>query len=138
LYLNSTGKDETNTIFRAEMVAIQYALLAYSRRHTLTILTDCRPCIQALRSALRGKMHRAYHHHSALIMEVTALLRAMLEEGSLTAIHRTPAHVGVPGNEAADVAAKFAAKHPEGLPGYPVLRASLGAEPHPPPVLAIL
>ena len=127
--LACTGKEECNTVFRAELVGIHEAICHFSERERLYVLSDCASAIQAVDAAVRRPHERGYHHHRPLLHAIAQGILERDRSGKHTVIHKVRAHVGIEGNELADWHAKFAAKHPLGTEEFPVKAHTLGAAP---------
>ena len=107
----------------AELCAIYSALDSVLRTHNLRsyqrvfIFSDCQ-------SAIDLAVNRCTATHSfAIVKDVHAQLELLRPVISVTILW-VPAHVGVPGNEAADSAARNAANNVEGtcpIPGQPLI-----------------
>ena len=127
--LACTGREECNTVFRAELVGIHEALASFRHHPSVRILCDCSSAIAAVDAALRRPHERGYHHHRTLLHAISQELLARDGSGLSTVIRKVRAHVGIEGNELADWHAKFAAKNPQGTPELQVRPHTLGATP---------
>jgi ribonuclease HI len=96
------------TIMRAELSAISYALGRAPTTENITIATDSLSSLQAIRKAL-NKPHRVRHHRSAkLLQQIVRQLQQRHASGSHTSLIKVRAHTGIAGNEEADKLAKRA------------------------------
>ena len=127
-----TGRDECNTVFRAELVGIHAALREFRTLSPLLILSDCRAALQAVQACLHRPHERGYHHHRTLLAEICDILHGRDQEGLSTTLRKVRAHAGIEGNELADWHAKFAASNQDGTSEFPVHRHTLGAVPNRP------
>jgi ribonuclease HI len=136
IYIDATGREETNTIMRAELVAIHTALATFAEHTWLGIFTDSLSSIQAIRlrftrPGLSSAPH--YHHHMLLLQSICHLLEARIEKGFYTTIRKIRAHSHIRGNDLADTAAKLAVTDFDTLPTEQTLRVDTGAiAPRPP------
>lgn len=98
---------DKNTVFQAELLAIKHACQEAEKSAPGTkvaILTDSLSSLQAIKQPTpQGKLVADCHD---------AIDRAT-SSGVLLTLHHVKAHVGIPGNEAADAAAKLAATNGE-------------------------
>jgi ribonuclease HI len=135
------GTTEESTVYVAELNGIEMAIakfieqrLDYINRPTkLVIFSDCQAAIQAVQNPKRSSgqfvLSAIYNHIRTLRSQTPTFDQIPIE------IRWIPAHVGVPGNETADVEAKLAATgggvengaeqpHPEGSASGRVLLAA--------------
>jgi ribonuclease HI len=108
------GTTEQATVYIAELAGIEMALNKFKSQREqsreLVIFADSRAAIQAVQNPKRPSgqhILRAIYAHAQSLQTPMALSNPP-DEVSIT-IRWIPAHVGVPGNELADVAAKNAA-----------------------------
>jgi len=77
IYINVARTEETRTIMRAELVAIQTALTTFSTHKCIGIFTDSLSSLHAIRHhhtnpGTTNAKH--YHHHMLLLKSITDLL----------------------------------------------------------------
>lgn len=106
------GGGVTNTITRAELLAIMTALTGEGREgrpnEDMTILTDSLTSLHLIRKAIRNSMQITHHKHKALLDAVVVALIKRVNGGLNTHIGKVQAHIGVYGMEMADQGAKQA------------------------------
>jgi ribonuclease HI len=133
------GTTDESTVYVAELNGIEMAIAKFVNQHQdntrLIIFSDCQAAIQAVQNPKRSSgqhvLTNIYNHVRALrsLQQTPTLDQIPIE------IRWIPAHVGVPGNETADVEAKLAATggrvengadqpHPEGSASGRVLLAA--------------
>jgi ribonuclease HI len=96
------------TIMRAELTAISFALGRVPPAENVTIATDSLSSLQAIRKAL-NKPHRVARHRSAkLLMQIVQQLQRRHAAGGQTHLCKVLAHSAINGNEEADTLAKRA------------------------------
>jgi ribonuclease HI len=133
------GTTDESTVYVAELNGIEMAVANLAnrpedQRPTKTVIfSDCQAAIQAVQNPKRSSgqyvLDRIYDHVRTLRKLQTPTFDQIPIE-----IRWIPAHVGVPGNETADVEAKLAATggvengaeqpHPEGSAGRVLLAAT--------------
>ena len=96
------------TIMRAELSAISYALSSVPLTESITIATDSLSSLQAIRKTLNRPHRVADHRHEHLLRKIARQLQARNTAGSTTRLCKVRAHTGIVGNEAADKLAKAA------------------------------
>ncbi|CAG8977852.1 hypothetical protein HYALB_00011658 [Hymenoscyphus albidus] len=115
------GNSETSTVYAAELQGIKLALQIAvqdqeigNKRNKVVIFTDNQ-------AAIRTLQHPAGRSGAYIAIEAVALIdKLQKNHGIQVEIRWIPAHIGIWGNEAADKAAKFAAKsQSEGNRGNP-------------------
>jgi len=72
-YIDAPGQDETHTIMRAELVAIQVALNTYKDDPWVGIFTYSQTSLQAIQNELQRPSHTAYHHKPLITAIFTSL-----------------------------------------------------------------
>ena len=94
------------SVFTAEMLAIQKSIsfVEQTREDRAAIFTDSLSAVHALMSAQVS--------HSRLVSKTAEKLHRLHQEGRCVTIVWIPSHVGIDGNERADIAAKQAAEMP--------------------------
>jgi ribonuclease HI len=133
------GTTDESTVYVAELNGIEMAVAKFVNQHQnhtrptrLIIFSDCQAAIQAVQNPKRSSgqfvLSNIYNHVRALRSQTPTFDQIPIE------IRWIPAHVGVPGNETADVEAKLAATggvgngaeqpHPEGSAGRVLLAAT--------------
>ena len=131
--IDASGYAENNTNNRAELAAIHQALVTYSDKPSLHILTDSLGSIQKIQAQLRRPRTTARGHHRRLLEAVVHQLVLRDMRGLKTTIRKVPAHANVAGNERADAGAKAVVDaHDQQL--ATTLRHTLGATPFRRPV----
>jgi ribonuclease HI len=96
------------TIQRAELTAISYALGRAASAEDVTIATDSLASLQAIRKAL-NKPHRVTRHRSAkLLQQIAQQLQRRHTAGGKTHLCKVKSHSDIKGNEEADTLAKSA------------------------------
>jgi len=140
--LDPRGIGPTNTINRAELVAILHALTntcATEATKTRVIATDSLCSLHWINRGLRRPQTLAHSKHFQLIERIVERLRDRASRGLRTSLVKVMAHTGVVGNEMADQMAKMAALQLAGTPpccqtstavASPSARAELVAIPH--------
>lgn len=92
-----------NSVIQAELVALKYACLEAEKCESgckVAILSDSLSSLQAIKSPVPN---------FKLAVECQTVIDKNYEKGVLLSLHHVRAHVGIPGNERADEAAKRAA-----------------------------
>ncbi len=136
IYIDATGREETRTIMRAELVAIHTALTRFADHSWLGIFTDSLSSLQAIclhhhKPGLSVAPH--YHHHTTLLQSISHLLEARRKNGYSTNLRKIRVHTHVRGNDLADTAAKLAVTDFDKLPLDQTVRVEIGATaPRPP------
>ena len=109
--IKPNGEGPTNTITRAELAAIYHTLHNIAPDEPdCTIFTDSQASIHLLGRALHRRYTLERHPHRQLLVETAEHLVRRANAGLRTRILKVPAHTGIRGNEAADQAAKEAAR----------------------------
>jgi ribonuclease HI len=121
------GTTDDSTVYVAELNGIEMALARFinqqqddQRPLKLVIFSDCQAAIQAVQNPKRSSgqfvLLAIYNHVRALrpIQEAKSTEQTPTSDTIPVEIRWIPAHVGVPGNETADVEAKLAATGEKG------------------------
>jgi len=110
--VNPCGQGSTNTIMRAELGAIEKALHhACSMLHDVHLWTDSLASIYMIRRILYYPQTLSECKHVDLLRVIARHLETRAELGFRTALGKVKSHIGVCGNELADLGAGVAAKH---------------------------
>lgn len=94
---------DKNTVYQAELLAIKHAALEAEKSAPGTkvaILTDSLSSLQAIKQPTPS---------SKLVVECQEVIDRVNSKGVSLTLHHVKAHIGIPGNESADAAAKLAA-----------------------------
>ncbi len=78
IYIDAAGTKETNTIMRAELVAIYTALATFVSHEWIGVFTDSLTSLQAIqhhRTNPGTTSANHYHHHSILLSGIITLLK---------------------------------------------------------------
>jgi ribonuclease HI len=110
--INPNGITTTNTILRAELSALVYALETYHARPTLTIFTDSLCSIYLIKKILHRPHLLRHSKYRPQLERMAAVLRNRCLNNCPTHIGKVKSHIGIRGNEAADKAAGQAAITP--------------------------
>ena len=105
-YIDASGQDETHTIMRAELVAIQVALSIYKDDPWIGIFTDSQTSLHAIQNELQRPSNTSYHQHKPLITAIVDLLQYRISLGLPTTLHKIRGHTEINGNDLAGAAAK--------------------------------
>ena len=110
------GKNETNTITRAELAGI-YAALQYLVQHPtepthMIIFTDSLASLYLIQKMLRLPDSLYECKHALLLHLIIALLLNRAKANLTTHIMKVKSHIGIQGNELADKAAADAIENP--------------------------
>jgi ribonuclease HI len=105
-YIDASGQDETHTITRAELVAIQVALNTCKDDPWIGIFTDSQTSLHAIQNDLHRPSHTAYHHHKPLITVIVSSIQYRIRLSLPTILHRIRGHTNIRGNDLEDAAAK--------------------------------
>jgi ribonuclease HI len=101
--LDPTGHGITNTINRAELAPIEYALREGMGTH---IASDSACSLYQIAKMIHKPMYMQQHKHAPLLQTIVDHIRAA---PSAIYLYKVPAHAGLIGNERADQLAKEAA-----------------------------
>ena len=110
LRINPCGQGATNTITRAELVAISCAL-DVAMGEDCVIATDSKASMHMIQNQLLNPARHRQHAHRELLADIARRLLARAAAGHSTHIVKVKAHTGVHGNEQADQLAN-AARNP--------------------------
>jgi len=106
------GTRETKTIMRAELAAIYAALLHILQRRpsvkAASIFTDSLASIYLIQRVLRAPSTLLENKHFPLLRRIRLLLLTGARSGVLVHFQKVKSHIGISGNEAADVGAALA------------------------------
>ena len=116
IYVNTGPPGAASTIMRAELAAI-YAVLD----HSDNILTDSAAAIHLIRQAVDRPHLIADHLHGPLLL---AIVEKIGQKPNITHIRKVKSHLGIVGNEMADICANKAARGESNTPAVTV-----GSEP---------
>ena len=101
---------------RAELTGIHGAL-THAREHdpdrAITLFCDTLTCLYTIRKALFSLHTMTSHKHLPLITLIRDLLTQRAQAQINTTFQKVISHIGVSGNEQADIGATRAAEHPE-------------------------
>jgi ribonuclease HI len=125
-YIDASGQDETHTIMRAELVAIQVALSLYKDDPWIGIFTDSQTSLHAIQNELQRPSNTTYHHHKPLIIAIVNLLQYRIGLGLPTKLHKIRGHTEINGNDLADAAAKRVVTEFEKIPEHQKLTVTIG------------
>ena len=102
------GPGVTNTITRAELIALLHALNR-TRDADETIATDSLTSMHLIKGHLTDPQRYTFHKHRHLLEEITGRLVQRSRKGLHTTMLKVKSHIGIAGNEAADELANRAA-----------------------------
>ena len=125
-YIGASGQDETYTIVRAELVAIQVALSIYKDDPWIGIFTDSQTSLHAIQNELQRPSNTTYHHHKPPIAAVVNLLQYRISLGLPTILHKIRGHTKINGNDLADAAANRVVTSFEDIPKHQKLTVTIG------------
>ena len=103
LKINADGKAATNTITRAELVAILVALrcMKDSQSHEM-IATDSQASMYMIHKQLYEPHKHAECKHKEILQKIVEILLHRAATGNETTFIKVKSHIGIAGNEAAD------------------------------------
>ena len=134
LYCAHTGRGWTmkvagpQTVNRAELTAILYALRVARVDQPLILYTDSKVSLDKIRAWVLRPGAQAGDKHADIVEEICTHI-ARYRSGTLTKLLKVPAHTGVEGNEEADRLAKKATMDPM----HPDTNPEIGPAPTRPP-----
>ena len=104
-----SGVGPTNTIMRAELIAI-YAVLHHASTLTAecTIATDSKAAMHAIHKQIHNPRGNQYNTHRELLRPIASALLHRAQTGLRTDIIKVKSHIGIEGNEVADKLANAA------------------------------
>ena len=107
------GMGPTNTIMRAELIAI-YAVLHHPSTVSTrcTIATDSKAAMHAIHKQIHNPRGNQYNTHKELLKAIALALLRRAQNGLCTEIIKVKSHIGIEGNEVADKLAN-AAREPD-------------------------
>jgi ribonuclease HI len=132
-YIDASGQEETQTIMRAKLVAIYFALNKYKHSQLLGIFTESQTSLHAIQNELQRPSRTAYHHHKPLITAIIDSLLYRAELGLPTILHKIREHTNIRGNNLADAAAKRVVADWDGIPENQKLAVTIGRQAEQPP-----
>ena len=106
--INPGGKGSTHTNNRAELVALQVALLTFPADQDTTIYTDSLCSIQNIRQMLDKPHMMRESKHRALVEQIVQIMAQRAMAGGHTYMKKVRSHTGIHGNDEADRLAKEA------------------------------
>ncbi len=74
-YIDASGQDNTHSIMRAELVAIQITQDKYKNDKCMGNFTDSQTSLQAIQRQLQWTSHASYHHHKPLKAAIVSTLQ---------------------------------------------------------------
>ena len=101
LRVNPCGLGPTNTITRAELVAI-WCSLQHAPQQACVIATDSKASMHMIQNELAGLEKNRFPPHRVLLTAIAARLLERAQAGLSTTIIKVKAHTGTDGNERAD------------------------------------
>ncbi len=125
-YIDASGQDETHTIMRAEIVAIQVALNTYKDDPWVGIFTDSQTSLHAIQNELLRPSHTAYHHHKPLITAIVNSLQYKIRLGLPIILHKIRGHTNINGNDLTDGVAKRVVTSFQGILEHQKVTVTIG------------
>ena len=101
LKVDPCGRSATNTITRAELVAI-LAALQQMETQGCTLATDSLASMFMINNALRSFSSTSESPHSELLNVIAQVMLSTAKLGLKTSLLKVKSHIGVQGNEMAD------------------------------------
>ena len=98
-----------NTINRAELAALLYALRRWQDSTDMTIVTDSQSSMQGINAQLRDPNDHKYHVHKHMLKANADMILDRAELGRHTSILKVKSHTAIDGNDWADILANQAA-----------------------------
>ena len=127
--VSACGEGPTNTINRAELVALHYAVATSDAPH-LKILTDSLTSIYQIRKAMAQPMRQRLNKHDMLLQSLVCRLIERCEKGYRTDFRKVKSHHMCHGNDKADEVAKRAAHCTASGGGYHDATVGVGSKPY--------
>jgi hypothetical protein len=124
--IDASGQDETHTIARAELAAINIALNTYKDEPWVGIFTYSQTNLHAIQNELRRPSLTAYHHHKSLITAIVTSLQYRIRLGLPTILRKIRRHTNIRGNDLIDAAAKRVVTYFESIPEHQKVTVTIG------------
>ena len=113
-HIKTNGKGPTNTITRAELAAIRYALTRM-RATNETIATDSSTSMYMIAGYMNDPQSYIFKKHRGLLQAIVSDISNRAKQGWRTDFIKVQSHIGIEGNEKADCLAITSAdmEHPQ-------------------------